>query len=48
MDFYDYKGEQMFKKIIDKLKNTIHEYIRLRNKRMGSYIWVGEGENPLQ
>jgi len=38
----------MLKKIIDKLKNSIHEYVKLRNKRMGSYIWVGEGNNPFR
>jgi hypothetical protein len=38
----------MIKKLIDKLNHSIHEHIRLRNKRMGSYIWVGEGKNPFQ
>jgi len=38
----------MIKKLIDKLKHTIHEHIRLRNKRMGSYIWVGDGDNPFR
>jgi len=38
----------MIKEIIDKLKHSIHEHIRLRNKRMGSYIWVGDGKDPFR
>jgi hypothetical protein len=38
----------MLKKFYDKIKLSIHEYVKLRNKRNGSYIWVGDGENPFR
>ncbi len=37
----------MLKKIHESLKHSIHEYFRLRNKRSGKYIWVGEGKDPF-